>query len=193
MRNGIETGPSQEEMEATIEQPSQPEVKDVKPPLHESIQSVETARGSTYTYLPDGRTQRFKKVEGKEYEPQDALVYVPDFAWVPANAPKESIHMFGENETQYDQLLLSYAQGKGKKVHIVDAKGRILKTNEDIAALDGRLFIACGEGGKADFLIPVSREPIIGWSTYDTRIYTQDEKQMQEQHLGNKVIRIVKK
>ena len=102
--------------------------------------------------------------------------------------------MFGESEFQYFHLLLSYAQGKGKIMQIVDATGRKLQTNEDISALQGRPFLACGEGNKADFLIPVSREPIVGWSTFDTRTYIQEDgKPMLERHLGNKVTRIVKK
>lgn len=43
------------------------------------IDYVETEKGSVYTYLPDGRTQRFKKAANETYSPQDAIVFIPDW------------------------------------------------------------------------------------------------------------------
>jgi len=62
-----------------------------------AVDRVVTANGSVYKYLPDGRIQRFKKAEGKLYEPQAMLVFVPDFKWVQENAPAQIKAKLGES------------------------------------------------------------------------------------------------
>ncbi|VVB61402.1 Uncharacterised protein [uncultured archaeon] len=156
------------------------------------IDFVETAKGSVYKYLPDGRTQRFKKAENKMKEPQDALVFVPPYDWVWKSAPKELIanNAFGENELIYDEILLSYVQGEGKKNYIVDRNGRKLETNKQIAQTNGDVYLTFGDAKKVDFYIPVSKAPKLGWCTYDTRKYMNGAQTMRERHLGNKVVKI---
>lgn len=169
------------------------------------IDHVVTEKGSEYKYLPDGRTQRFKKIEGKNYEPQDAIVFVPDYEWIQKNAPKHYLdnNTFGENETQYNQILLEYVQkedhGKdcGKKVYIEDEQGNKLESNQEIA-IKNRIFLWFGketEDGKYKeaFCIPVINRPTIGFSTFDTRKYKEGYQWLREKHLGNKVIEIVRK
>jgi hypothetical protein len=68
-----------------------------------SEKTIETAKGSTYRYLPSGKTQRFKKVEGKEYEPQDILTFVPNYEWIKSNNPQWLEKQGLENDTQYTQ------------------------------------------------------------------------------------------
>lgn len=43
------------------------------------VQSFVTEQGSVYTYLEDGTTQRFQKATDTLHEPQDAIVFVPDY------------------------------------------------------------------------------------------------------------------
>lgn len=82
------------------------------------IEKVTTAKGSSYKYLDDGRTQRFKKVEGKQYEPQDILVFIPSYEWIIKNNPKGALEkIMGEgidNKIKFEQEILSYIQGSKK-------------------------------------------------------------------------------
>lgn len=151
---------------------------------------VETAKGSTYKYLPDGKTQRFKKVEGKEHEPQDILTFVPNYEWIKSNNPQWLEKQGLENDTQYTQYLLEKVQGKGK-VWIVDSKGKKIETNQDAKTAD-RLFIAFGKkDGTVEDFIPVSKEPVIGFYTYDSRIHFDEKgERYRDRHLGNKVVKI---
>lgn len=154
------------------------------------ISSIETAKGSIYRYLPDGRTQRFKKVEGKEYEPQDILTFVPSYDWIKSNnttwLDKENL----ENKALYEQYLLENVQGKDK-VWITDSKGKKIETNEAAKTAD-RLFMVFGkEDGSVQDYIPVSKEPIIGFYTYDTRVYFDEKgKRCRQRHFGNQVVKI---
>jgi hypothetical protein len=163
--------------------------KSEKPAIDRAI----TEKGSEYKFLPDGRTQRFKKIEGKQYEPQDALVFVPDFEWVKKNAPEKILKLLGENKAQYEQTLLSYVQGKGKKIYIIDKTGKKLEKNKDILAAEGQVFLTFGDKDKVDFSIPVAKEPKIGFYTFDTRKYKEGDEYKRERHLGNRIIEIVEK
>lgn len=170
-------------------------VKDGEKVDAQDVDTVVTAKGSQYKYLPDGRTQRFKQVENRYYEPQFALVYVPSYTWVQKNAPANMMDVLGDNETIYDQIMLEYVQGDGKKCYIVDGKGNKLETNQQIRETQGSIFLTFGTPDKVDFFIPVSPNPIIGFQTFDTRKYVDSSTNqlLRECHLGNKVVRIIKK
>ncbi|MBD3300361.1 MAG: hypothetical protein GF347_03340 [Candidatus Moranbacteria bacterium] len=161
----------------------------------EEYRSVETEKGSVYTYLADGRTQRFKKVEGKKYEPQDALVFIPNYDRLKQIAPPEINFegTFGENEVQYNQILLHGIRDKGQKNYIVDQKGRKLETNHAIANTKGPIFLTFGDSQKVDFHIPITNKPRMGFYTYDTRKYQEKGETLREKHMGNKVVKIEKR
>ncbi len=177
--------------------PDAPSVKKSETPQspekEKQIDRVVTAMGSEYIFLPDGRTQRYKKVEDRYYEPQDAIVFVPDWEWVKKSAPKNILKLLGENEVQYEQILLEHSQGKGKRNFIVDAKGKKLDTNEAIEAAEGPIYLTFGDENGVAFSIPVSKKPRIGWSTFDTRKFKDGDEYKRERHLGNKVTKIVEK
>ncbi len=156
------------------------------------VESVVTAKGSQYNYLPDGTTQRFKKVENKNYDPQTALVYIPDYEWIQKNADPRQLSVFGDNPGTYEENLLAYIQGKDKNCYLVDKDGNKLETNEKLRTAQGPIFLTFGAENKADFMIPVSVNPKIGYYTYDSRKY-KDEKtgnMMRERHMGNQVVQI---
>lgn len=164
----------------------------------DDIASVETVKGSVYRYLPDGTTQRYKKVEGKEYDAQSALVYVPDYTWFKAHAPKHLLDRLGDNEAIYTERLLEYVQNPrkdGKKVYIVDGTGRKIETNKEIKETKGTIYLAFLSGDATEFTIPVSHVPKIGFMTFDTRTYADANtgERMRERHLGNRVAKIVRK
>lgn len=155
------------------------------------ITSIETAKGSIYKYLQDGRTQRFKKVEDKEYEPQDVIVFIPDWESLLTVAPKEFLDRFDNNGMEYKQTLLEYAQKK--KIYIVDESGKKLSSNNEKELTNKIIAAFCEKGSdKADFTIPVSGNPKEGFYTYDTRKYYDEKNKtwMREQHMGNKVVKI---
>ncbi len=163
-----------------------------------NVDRVITAKGSEYHYLPNGQTQRFKKVEGKWYEPQDLLVYVPDFEWVQKSCPAEWKNRFGENKIQYEQMLLEYVHNPGngnKKAVIVDDKGNRIETNREAyaASTKGKVLFAMLENEKAVLYVPVSVTPKLGLSTFDCRTYQKNGQWMRSKHLGNKVVEIIYK
>lgn len=160
------------------------------------IDTVVTSHGSTYRYLEDGTTQRYKKAEGKEYDPQPVLVYIPNYDWLHERLP-EVVGKLGENEGIYEEVLLEYAQAKGKTMCVVDQDGRKLETNEEVSeALDhGTIAVAFMTGNTVDFLLPTTNEPRMGFYTFDTRKYIDEEsgELMRERHLGHKVVGITRK
>lgn len=164
----------------------------------DDIEMVETSKGSMYRYLTNGNTQRFKKVEGREYEPQTALVYVPNFEWVRHRLNPQYLAEVFKDEHAYENKLLLYIQNPlndNRSVYIVDAVGKKIETNEEIRNIQGQVYLAFLKDGKTDFIIPVSHKPALGFYTFDTRTYNDEKtgQRMREQHLGNQVIKIILK
>jgi len=160
------------------------------------VEAVVTAKGSTYSYLPDGTTKRMKKAEEKEYPPQSALVYVPDYEWVKQNFLPEKLETtFGDNPGTYVESLVAYVQGEGKKCYLVDREGNKLETNEELRSVEGPIFLTFGDEQKVDFMLPVTVDPTVGYMTYDSRKYKDEQtgEFMRERHLGNPVIQIIPK
>jgi hypothetical protein len=165
---------------------------------YKDIEYVETTYGSVYKYLPDGRTQRFKKVTGELIEPQDALVFIPDYQTILSRAekPENARKVFGENSAMYEETLLEYAQSSGKTMRIVDQNGKELGNNDEIDQAQ-KVSIAFvqksrnGERDKVDFWIVVSKVPQIGFYTYDTTKHKdEDGRTLRDRHMGNQVVKI---
>lgn len=162
----------------------------------DEVEAVMTARGSVYSYLPDGTTQRTKKTEGKEYSPQTALVYVPGYEWVKRNFRPDKLETtFGDNSGTYVETLVGYVQGKDKKCYLVNREGKKLETNAELRAVEGSIFLTFGDEEKVDFMIPVTVDPTVGYMTYDSRKYRNEEtgEMEREKHLGNPVVKIIPK
>lgn len=158
----------------------------------EDISQVITKKGSIYTYLEDGRTQRFKKATGELHKPQDILVFVPDYDTL-INASKKNItSIIGENEFEYGQYLLEYAQVSPRTCFVINKDGIKIEKNKD-AKNEKLLFLALYDkkSDKVDFTIPVSHIPRIGYNTFDTRKYQEGNEWYRDRHLGNKVISII--
>lgn len=153
-----------------------------------------TAKGSVYSYLPDGRTQRFKKATGENFEPMDVMVFVPPWEIIKDKIPHRYTEFFSGvmDEFEYDQLLLSYVHLEGKKVVIVDKNGDQIKTQKE-ADLSERLFLGFIDkiNNKLDFYIPVVKDPRVGFNTFDAS-YKMEENGLERRwyHLGNKVVDI---
>lgn len=162
----------------------------------ENVISVETEKGSVYTYNEDGTTQRFKKVESKFYNPKTALVFIPDYNTLKRTNPSSNFEqVYGETASDFNQIILEYIHHHGKTTHIINAEGVKLDTNKQIANEKGPVYLAFSSKDKVDFYFPVSHEPKLGYNTFDTRKFFDYEKNswMRENHIGNKVVKINRK
>jgi len=159
------------------------------------LRSVITSRGSQYVYLPDGRTQRHKKVTNEVHDPQDLLVFIPMFDLIKKQASEIYPSIFAgiENEVQFHQVLLEYGRHKGKTIRPIDEKGNEILTNQEAKEVE-KVFLAFID--KLDknnsFNLPVSIVPKIGYNSFDTRKFINENgESMRERHIGNKVVEIV--
>ncbi len=159
------------------------------------LRLVTTSHGSRYMYLPDGRTQRHKKVTNEVHDPQDLLVFIPMFDLIKKQGLEfyPSIFTGIENEVQFHQMLLEYGQHKDKTIRAMDKKSKEIFTNKEAKEAE-KVFLAFVD--KLDknnsFSLPVSIVPKIGYNSFDTRKFINENgKSMRERHIGNKVTEIV--
>lgn len=153
-----------------------------------------TARGSVYRYLPDGRTQRSKMASGEVFEPQDIIVFIPPYGQVINKATELYPEIFKgiKNEVQFRQILLEYSQLSGRTIRIVNSEGVELTTPQELKETD-RVFLNFIDKNNSNrnFFLPASKEPKIGYATYDTRKFTNEEGEtLRVRHIGNDVIDI---
>lgn len=155
--------------------------------------SFTTAKGSVYTYLPDGRTQRFKEATGESLDPQDVCVFLPPYEEIYAEAKKRFPEIFAEvdNHILFKQLILDYQNRDGLTIRVTDSKGNEITTNDQLTNVgEVYMYFIDKNNSKNNFYLPVSKEPKIGYNTFDTRIYKEDGQTKKERHLGNKVVDI---
>ena len=147
-----------------------------KPATGSNIISFETAKGSIYTVLPDGRTQRFKTVTGEQNEPNDLIVFVKF-----------------KDDTQEQRFLSGVQDNKsGTKVYVIDEKGNKYSKNADIRGKDVRFALVDEKTNTVLETVETKQEPTIGYNVYDERRFTKDNEQYREKHIGNKVTKINK-
>jgi hypothetical protein len=135
------------------------------------VESFETSKGSVYTVLPDGRTQRFKTATKELNEPNDLIVFVKF-----------------KNAQQEQDFLSAQNRQNGQKLYVIDSKGNKYDTNEQVKGKDVRLAIV--KDGKVVETVETSLEPKIGYNTFDQRRYTEKGEGYRSTHLGNKVTKI---
>ena len=147
-----------------------------KPATGSNITSFETAKGSIYTVLPDGRTQRFKTVTGEQNEPNDLIVFVKF-----------------KDDTQEQRFLSGVQDNKsGTKVYVIDEKGNKYSKNADIRGKDVRFALVDEKTNNVLETVETKQEPTIEYNVYDERRFTKDNEQYREKHIGNKVTKINK-
>jgi len=166
--------------------------KEVEP--RQRVTEVVTSQGSTYRYLPDGRTQRFKQATGELMEPMDVLVFIPPFEKIAERAKKAHPKVFAgiENNVQFGQLLLEDVQKGKKKSYVIDQDGKRINDNEAVAnAKQAFLAIVDQQDPKESYYVPLSADPQMGFSTYDARIFVdKDGETKHVRHFGNTVVEI---
>lgn len=167
---------------------------------NQNIDKVVTSRGSVYSYLEDGRTQRFKTATKELNEPQDVLVYIPPYeSLIKRDYWSKYLKDKNINSSEdYENKLIQYTR-IGKTILVTNEDGDELGTNQSIyqSREEGKppfiqLIDKSGSGKTTDFYFPVSPTPKIGWLTFDSRRYTDKEsgKQLHEKHIGNAVVEI---
>ncbi len=156
-----------------------------------------TDHGSRYYLLPDGRTRRYKAKTQEWYEPQDIIVFVPNYDTLHASKPSTMSEdafqqLFGENDVQLAQNLLAIVQdhgvnGRQWRISVTTVDGREIKQNAEKKSSQ-RLFLKFELAAQKQlFFIPVSSEPKIGYSPFDKRWFEKDDQHLSEQHLGNAI------
>jgi hypothetical protein len=130
----------------------------------EDIAEVETSKGSTYRYLPDGTTQRYKKAESKDFEPQSLMIYIPDFNFIRAKPEwRTLVDRFQDDEVLYEQTLLKTTNGEGTAL-IIDSgvtPPKILQTNEEVRAGKRVSLVCTFTDGSPRLQIPISPKPLV--------------------------------
>ncbi len=153
--------------------------KDATQEKEKKIKSFKTAKGSIYVYDEEGKTTRFKTVEGAQYDRQDLTVFVD------------------LNPDQEQEFLRAYhhptEDDKDSKVYVLerqqDDSPKILRDIVEVSDTD-RVYLGLVKDGKLK-VVKASIKPIIGYNTFDTRQFIGDDgKTYTERHLGNKVSEI---
>ena len=156
-----------------------------------TIDRIVTEKGSIYRYLPNGKTQRYKKIDDSLQNHQDILVFVPPYDWVKQNSPENVRDKLGRNEKEYIRMIETYIFVQGKKARIVDSSGKKLASNEEVRQTEGQVFLALGTETETDLAIPVSKEAKLEFYAFDTRKF--ENGTLRESHLGHKVVEIIEK
>ncbi|MEI8337976.1 MAG: hypothetical protein WCF92_02405 [bacterium] len=155
---------------------------------------VITARGSVYKYLPDGRTQRYKKATEELSDPQDLLVFIPPWEKISTQVKATYPEIFKDinDEDDYNQFLLKYIHQEGLTIRPTDNQGKELKTNVDVEKAEAAFLAFIDKKDlKKLFYLPVSKEPKLDYSTYDTTKFVgEDGETYRQKHIGNKVTEI---
>ena len=136
-----------------------------------NIESFETSKGSVYTVLPNGKTQRFKTATSELNEPNDLIVFVKF-----------------KNSKQEQDFLSAQNRQDGQKLYVIDSKGNVYDTNEQVKGKDVKLAII--KDGKVIETVETSLEPKEGYNTFDQRRYEEKGEKYRSTHLGNKVTKI---
>lgn len=174
-----------------------PESEPVKAPeeTFEKGKAIEftTEKGSVYKYFPHEKTKRFETSTGESMEAEDICVFIPPWNKLSMHVKKVYPEIFSKinSELDFEQLLLTYTQPKDYTIEIIDGSGKEFTKNSDVATAH-EVFIALVDlkNPKNSFALPASKEPKIGYSTYDSHIYEENGQRMKTRHIGNKVVDI---
>lgn len=165
---------------------SQEQAEEIKRP-----KSITTAKGSVYSYLEDGTTQRFKSAEGEMKEPQNVLTFIPRIEritdwenygrlpdWIKDN----------DNDQVMEILASDYIHNPKKRVVLTNESNEIIRSNIDASSANSLLLqFVDVETNQTEFALPVSSEPEIGDTTYDARYFDKDGTEHISSHIGNAV------
>jgi hypothetical protein len=183
-------------MEGFPKTEEQKELRSVERYGVKDVEKFETSRGSVYTFLDDGRVSRFKTKTNEQMDPQDIIVFIPDFDFLKEILDSDILSKIGRDEEEVSETILAYIHGQqgDKHVYIVNEKGEFVKNQEDLQkAQKLALVLLDQKDGEIHryAAMPVSRRPRIGFSTFDMSFYKNDKgEERVRRHLGNTVTKI---
>ena len=96
------------------------ESKDITTNVSNGYQVIDkfiTSKGSEYSYLSDGRINRFKLATDERMQ-NDITVFVPDFEKLMSVAPENLKGTFGDNPRDLKKLLLDYVYASNRTTFI---------------------------------------------------------------------------
>lgn len=159
--------------------------------IPQRIESFETERGSLYTYLPDGQTQRYVAARNEQRPPTDAIVFMPPIETLRELTPESHKGFLDESEELFKQRIAEYMRGAGESLPaIIDENGHKLRTNPEIKSAR-KVFIAlCRNQQEVDFYIPVAKEPRVGFTPIETRKTVKGGEVTRSWHQGHKITKI---
>lgn len=161
---------------------------------NKKIIRFKTEKGSVYTYLPDGRTQRLKTATGEQLEPEAAIVFIPPLELIKEGALANYPEIFKsiENSAIYSQRLLEYIHLPGKTIRITDDKGKEIYTAKEVQEASSVLILFLDRNNpKESFYLPVAKVPKINYLTFDTTKFVgKDGNTYRSKHIGNKIVEI---
>ena len=164
-------------------------IEEVKMP-----KSITTAKGSVYTYLEDGRTQRFKSAEGEMKEPHNVLAFIPRIDsigdWEHFDRLPDWIKD-NDNDQVMEILASDYIHNPNKRVVLTNESNEIVRSNADASKAKSLLLqFVDNSTNQTEFALPVSSKPEIGATTYDARYFDKDGNEHMSSHIGNAVTNI---
>lgn len=135
-----------------------------------------TEKDSIYTYNNEGKTSRFKTVEGKQYEQQDVTMFVD-------LTPEETEEFLNDMNLENIGVYVVEELSNGEP-HII----------KDISEVQDpeKIYIASLNIDKKRWVRKkkASLKPIIGYTPFDTRTYEKNGKISSDVHLGHKIVEI---
>jgi hypothetical protein len=141
--------------------------------------SFETEKGSVYTYDDQGRTSRFKKKTGEQFEPQDITVFI-DLNEEECRIFLDAIHTENPDLKKRIYVVEKQEDNKPKIIRKFSEVNDPLKLYLAIFNKDGKMI-----GSKEATL-----KPTLNFTTFDTRHFKDGNEWMTERHLGHKVTKI---
>ncbi|MGH7157240.1 MAG: hypothetical protein ACREGG_03985 [Candidatus Saccharimonadales bacterium] len=147
--------------------------------IERKVAGFRTAKGSIYTYGPEGKTTRFKTAAGEQQERQDITVFSP---------------LTIEEEQDYLLAYRSEDRDGKTKVYVVerqpDDSARIVRDVTEVKDPD-RVYLTIVKDGQIVKNNKAFLQPVVGYSVFDTRHFQENGQPMTERHLGNKVTEII--
>ena len=127
--------------------------------------------------------------------PQDLLVFIPPWKMIEKKAVQLYPEIFSgvENEVQFEQIILEYMEIDGPRTIRPAINGQEVYSLLEISS-DAQVFLNFINKieKKIDFALPTSRDPKLGYTTFDARefIDEKDGKLYKERHIGHKIVSI---
>lgn len=149
---------------------------------YKNVSSITTAKWSTYKYLDDWRTQRYKlaeKWEDKLKEPMDILVY---------------IHFEDDEQRLLFLWVLHHMNKDYLRIHLINKHWKKIKKIQDYTDWE-ELNLIVYDIQKKETISSVfaTINPTIWFNTFDSKNYSENGKNMKDIHIWNKVINVILK